>query len=640
MNRNSSKNIAKLSSGILGFLIILVIILAVNVIIHNVNLRMDITEDRIYTLSDGTKTILAKTENPVTLKLFFSRSSAEVPAYLKTYADHVENVLDEYEIAGKGKIEIQKIDPKPDSDAEEWAQEYGIHPATVDVFGPPVYFGLVASSGNIEAVIPMLDPNREEVLEYNITRMIQRISSPRKPKVGLMSSLPVMGIPEPRFQMPGQPPQGRAPWIAFRELQNDYDLVAVSPDAETIDPGIDALLLIHPKELSQKTLFAIDQFILRGGRMLAFIDPSSNADRETSMMPMQFGGMSNTSDLNPLLNAWGVGYDPAKMIADMQCVTALQGANGDREETPIWLSMTAQNMRNDIVTSQIESLLMPVAGVLSDGTDKELEFTPLVTSSETSCTMDASLAQFGSQAVKKDFRPGGVKYTLAARLTGKFKTAFPDGITIEQSANHEEEGGDEETEEKKEEKIGPGLLEGESAVIIVADVDMLYDRFTVREVNFFGATTLQPFNDNLVFFVNALEQVAGSTDLITVRSRVKSARPFEKVLALESAARVQWQERENDLMQKLEELKSNLNELQAGKDHQQQMFLTKEQEETIRAFEKEQRAIEKDLKNVRKNLRKDIEVLGMKVKFANILLMPLIISLGGICFGIYRKHKS
>jgi len=625
--KKASGTFRRATGGAVGLLLLVVIIVAVNVMLSNISARLDLTGEKLYTLSDGTRSVLSKLEAPVTLKFFFNSSAPEIPVHLKNYARRVEDLLHEYRVAADGQILVEKYDPEPDSDAEEWAQRYGVSGQQIRMFGPALHLGLVAVSGDNEDVIPVLDPGAQELLEYHITRLIHNVVHPEKPVLGVMSSLPVLGFQPQQFAMPGQAqPRPIPAWIAFQELQQDYQLRYIDTTAENIGDDVQALIIVHPKDLPDNTLYAIDQFLLRGGRLLVFLDPFSVADTEASAEP--FARPDNKSGLGVLLSAWGIGYDPGKILADLKAVTRIRASASRIEESPVWLTIRSNQMnRDDILTSQLDMLMLPFAGVLRDNTPERLTFTPLIHSSDAAGLVGAMAAQFGGQAIRREFSTEPSPVNAAVRVTGTFTTAFPDGKPDRPGAEGEE-------------SVAEGLKTGDSAVIVVADVDMISDRFCVQEINFFGFTAHQPVNDNIGFLGNAVEQVAGSSDLIGIRSRGRFSRPFDRVLDLEQAARREWQAREDGLMQKLSETQQQLRDLQSRKDESQRYILSSEQKQAVERFRQEEIKIKRELKDVRKSLRKDIERLGMKVKVANIALMPLLVTLAGMAYGIYRKRKK
>ncbi|MGQ9663402.1 MAG: Gldg family protein [Kiritimatiellia bacterium] len=624
----------KASGGVVGLIVVLAILIAGNKLIGNFRFRADVTEEKLFSLSPGTRDLLKKLDKTVTLKLFCNSGSPEVPIYLKDYAKQVEDLLYEYKLAAKGRILIERYDPTPDSDAEELAQRYGISSRSLGIFGPPFYFGIAAVSGDAEAVLPVLDPNTDSILEYNLTRLLYRVTHPKKPVIGVMSSLMVLGGGPPYPMMPGQPGPQRA-WLAFRDLQEDYEMREIETSAENIDPSVDVLVLVHPKELSDKTYCALDQFVLRGGRLLAFLDPFCVADLESSGS-QPFMRAQTSSNLGKLLSAWGIEYDDTRVVADPGASSRVRTSNNRVEESPLWLSLFKRNFnKQDILTSQLDNIMMPFAGSFSDKTGEEIEVTPLIKTSESAGLVSAFSAQFGTQAIRSEFKRAGMALNLAVRLTGRFKTAFPDG-----PPGKSKESSSTNTSETAKEPQTDHLKEGKSTVVLIGDVDMLYDRFCVEELSLFGATAYRPLNDNVNFLGNTLEQMAGSADLIAIRSRGETGRPFERVLALQEKAMAAWHEQEAALEAKLRETQQQLRNLESAKDNKDQRFiLSAEQKQAILNFRNEEARIKQELKNVRKNLRRDIEQLGVKVKVINIALMPALVGLTGIGFGLYRERK-
>jgi ABC-type uncharacterized transport system involved in gliding motility auxiliary subunit len=634
MSTFAKRSFWKTSGGVAGLLVLLVILFAANIILGKVRGRIDCTEQKLYTLSNGTKDFLKKLDQPVTLTLFFSSSATEAPVYLKNHARQVEDLLREYAIAAGGNIEVDTLDPKPDSDAEELAQKYGITGQNVGMFGPPIYFGLVAAAGKSEGAIPFIDPRAEGLLEYNITRLISRTVTPEKPRLGILSSLPVMGTPQEMMQFAPQRQRAK-PWLAFRDLSEDYEVQELPPSTETIDSAIKTLVMIHPKELSEKTQYAIDQFVLRGGRLLAFVDPLCIADMESQPPQQPFGRPESSSNLEKLFKAWGVGYDPGKIVADPRAITRLQGGNNQVDENLMFLTLGKSALsKDDILTASLETLTVPLGGCFTDQTKGGLTFTPLVKASPLAGLVDSMTAQFGGAAVRRDLKPATTPPVIAVRLAGKFKTAFPEGMPRDAA-------GDADKDKKDELKPDASYLkEGDGSVVLVADVDMLYDRFCVEELNFFGAQAYRPRNNNLTLFGNIVEQLSGSSALIGIRSRGSFERPFERVVELEENARKEWQTREQELEKELQETRQQLSQLQTQKDQTEKFILSAEQKEALQRFRDAEIRINGELKEVRKSLRKDIETLGWKVKFVNIALMPILISLVGIAYGVRRRKNK
>lgn len=617
-----------------GVLIVLAILIAVNVIVSNLRTRVDLTEENLYTLSDGTRNVLDQLDRRVTLKLFFSRSEPSVPVQLKSYADQVADLLQEYREVAGSKIKIEQYDPEPDSDAEEWAQKYGIEGQQIGIMGPVIYFGLVVVAGDDEDLVPALDPRTQQMLEYNLTRTIYRVTHPQKPVIGVMSALPILGR-SAQPMMPGQPPEQAQAWVSFNDLRRDYTLREVAPTAGRIDDEISALIVVHPKELSPQTRYAIDQFVLGGGRLMAFVDPLCMADMENQAPASPYQRPSTSSDLPDLFRAWGVGYNPSEVVADMSAATRVRGAGNRIEDSLVWLSLGPSHVnRDDILTTQLENLLLPFAGAFTDQTGDELSFTPLMTSSQESGTVNAMSAQFGGDALRRQFRKGATALPLAVRLSGTFTTAFPAGTPETVDGEDVTEAGPKDAGED-----ATSLPSGQSAIILVADVDLLTDRFCVQPMNFFGMQGHQPINDNLNFLANGVEQLGGSSDLIGIRSRGTFNRPFDRVQALEQQARDEWQVREQELTHSLQETQQQLREMQTQKDGDQRFILSTQQQAAIERFREREIEIKHQLKEVRKNLRHDIEMLGMWVKTINIAVMPLLVAVGGIWYGLARRKK-
>jgi ABC-type uncharacterized transport system involved in gliding motility auxiliary subunit len=635
MNRN--KLISSLGS-VTGVFVVLGIVILVNILVSRLpSMRMDLTAERLYTLSTNTKSMLGDLERDVALKFYFSRSARSTPIPIKQYAQRIQDLLGEYETHGRGRIRLEVLDPEPDSDEEEWAQKYGLQAQGLGPFGgESFYLGVAAVAGTREAAIPFLAPSAEPQLEYLLTRLIHEVSQTERPTIGLMTSLPVMGTPQMPFRQP-QGPQA-AKWAVIADIERLYAVREVSPTVEEIPADLETLLVLHPKDLSEKTLFALDQFVLRGGRLLAFMDAMALAEQETQQQPNQFGGMGTGSDLNRLTQAWGLEMRPGKLLGDPAAATTIsRGAAGGGEESIAWLSLRGERVnREDVATASLEFVMMPFAGALSGEPAEGLSMTPLVSPSDDAGLLDTFAAMGPSSAARKDLeRESGL--LLGVRLQGNFKTAFPDGPPEDAAP---EEDGDEAGETEEETPAYLTESDGRGAVILVSDVDMLYDRFAVRTMSFLGQTMMQPVNDNLNFALNLIEQMAGSEALIGLRSRGTYERPFTKVLQLQQEAQDRYQDEELSLQEELQEAQSRINELQAAKDQDQRFILSPAQADEIEKFNEKVFETRQKLKEVRKNLRKDIEALGLKLKFINIAAVPLAIAGFGIVRGLRRRQRA
>ena len=526
---------------------------------------------------------------------------------------------------------LESYDPKPDSDAEEWAQRYGVEPQNVNPFGQPVYFGLVAVCGDREETLAAISPRTEATLEYDVTRLVTRVAWPERPVVGLMTSLKgVLGQqPNQMMMMQGMRPQPG--WAAFTELQKDYDLREISTDVDKIDDDVKALVVLHAKDLSEKTLFAIDQFVIRGGRLIACVDPMSVMDlissrQQQNPMMMQQPGADGPSTLGKLFDAWGVGFDTSKLTCDLAAATKLNAGNGRAEENPAFLSLDKENMSaNDLVVADLTQVMFPFAGSLTWSKTDGLAFEPLITTSaDHACLVPRESAQFGMNSMMRDLKPDGVKRTLAARISGTFKTAFPKGPDyVEGSTN----------------AAAAVTASGKGAVVVFGDSDFLADQFCVQVMNSIFGQIAQPINDNLVLFSNIIEQYAGREELIGVRSRGKSNRPFVKVDELEAKAMAKWQAKQMAFEEELQATRQRLMALQKEKSGNDRMILSREQQEEISKLRKAQADTSRQLKNVRKELTSGIDSLGVFLKALNILAVPLLIVAFGIFRGIRRRRR-
>jgi ABC-type uncharacterized transport system involved in gliding motility auxiliary subunit len=607
-----------------GLVALFLILIFVNIIVSYANIRWDVTEDNSYSLSDGTKNILSSLSEPVTIKFFYSQSNPDIPANIKIYAKEVKDFLSEYKHASKGRIKVEVYDPRPDSDEEEWAEKYGVRPMRAP--GGKIYCGLVFVSADQEDVIELLDPAKEQILEYDLTSIIQGLQSSKKMVVGIISSLPVFGTGG-RPPMPGQRPGTE--WLFVTEMKKIYDVRQINPSVQKIDPLLDLLLIIYPKDLSPQLEYAIDQYVLSGRNALIFVDPFCVSDR--SQGQRQFMRSSGAS-LDKVFKAWGISMDSTQAVADFDQPTRVRTGNNSMEDNPLMISARGEAFNKDaVITAGLESMLFPIAGAIKKSGDVDYEFEPLVDSSKNSALMDAFKAYLGVEAIKKDFVSAGERFNIVVRIRGKFKTAFPAGRPALKDPDSKA------PEKEKEAHIEEGKKP--ATVIIVSDADMLADQFYVQRSNLFGLAISEMFNDNLNFLSNASEILTGSDDLIGLRSRGKFERPFTAVIKLKRSAQERWLTKEKELVKRMEETNQKLRQLEDQKDVSQKMIISPQQEAEVAKFKAQRQSINRELKQVRKNLRASIETLGATLKGLNIFLMPFLISLIGIGFAIYKHRK-
>ncbi len=624
---NIKRKIGKTAFSAGGAFLVFIIVVLVNLLFSQTTLRWDATEDNLYSLSPGTRTILSELDQDVVVKVFYSKNVVNTPSHIKIFAQRVLDFLSEYEQYGKGRISLEIYDPKPDSEEEEWAIKYGMKSIRLPT-GEQVYLGLVALAAAQEAALPFIDPSGETKLEYDLTRTISRVQTTNRMTIGIISSLPLFGSPPMNMGM-GGPRPGSEPWFFIQELKKTYDLTKIEPNSDHIDAEVNLLILFHPKALSDSLAFAVDQYILKGGNALIFADPLSLMD-DPRMGP---GG----SIPDTLFKAWGITIKPGKAVADYSFATQLRNRNNQVETNPLWLSVKGDAFNTDnLITADLESMLLPVAGSIEPLPDTPYKVDVLVQSSPNNKLVDAFIHSMNVESLRRDFKPSGTQRNLAVRISGTFKTAFPDGRPQTEPKPEESES----TPDGKEEE--PVLIEGqsESVIIVVADSDLLYDDYYVSRQNLLGFTIANIFNDNLNFTLNTCELLTGNPALISIRSRGTFGRPFTRVQDLERKAQDRWLDQEQALVHQVEATNEKLRMLEQQKDTSQQAILSEEQEKEIARFQEEKLKINKELKIVRRNLRSEIEQLGRTVKFANIFIVPLLICIGGAIFAVIRRRKA
>lgn len=632
----NQKNFTTYLFSSIGIAAMFLILAGLYVIFGTAKFRIDLTQEKVYTLSKGTKAIIKKLDTPVQIRFYCTQNSSAMPVFLKTYAERVDDLLNEYRKLSGGNIEIKKFDPQPDSDAEDSANLDGIE-GQMSQTGEKIYLGVAVSCLDAKVTLPYLTPERERLLEYDLSRAISQVVVTDKPVIGVMSALPVFGEFNPMAMQMGRPNRSE-PWVFLSELKRDFNVKQVEMTADKIDPDIKVLLVVYPREISDKAQYAIDQYILRGGKVIAYLDPLSVVDnRAGSQNPMQ-RNLSSGASLDKLLKAWGIEFDKNKVVADMDFVSRIN-RGGRPESMPAVLSLNqlAIGDTNEIATSQIDSLVMAFAGVFTGTPADGLKRTVLLKTSENSQMVEKIMAEFSGEGLAKDFVPSKKEMALAIRLTGKFKTAFPEG-----APKDAEKPGDEKKEADKTQSTEPSLKESQKdgVVVLVGDADMLYDQFCVQVGNFLGQRIVMPQNGNLNLLQNLVEQMAGDSNLILVRSRATMNRPFTVVKKMQAEAQESYRKTIQDLEKKLQEAQQRINDLQAKKDANQRFVLSKEQQDELRKFRQEQANVNKELKNVRKNLRRDVESLENRLKWINIAGMPFMVTLGGIGLAMYKRKKT
>jgi ABC-type uncharacterized transport system involved in gliding motility auxiliary subunit len=614
-----------------GVIALFAILVAGNFILSAFTGRVDLTQGSVYTLSPGTKAILSKLEAPVTIRFYYTQGSNAVPVALKTYAQRVEDILREYRAASNNKVIVERFNPEPDSDAEDSAALDNVD-AQMTNTGEKFYLGLSISFLDQKAAIPALSPDRERLLEYDITRAIAQVSATKKPVIGLMSSLPVLGRPlNPMIKQ-----QPAEPWVLGAELKRNFDVRKVELDAKKIDDDIGVLLVIHPRDVMEETEYAIDQFVLRGGKLIAFVDPYAYFDQKPDLMNPFGGSQAGQSTLYNLFKGWGVEPSLDKVVADL---TFASGAGPRILPTLLTLNQDALNLE-DIVMSQVGTLLVPFSGVFKVKPAEGLRVTPLAHTSKNSMLVDLIIATLSGEPSTRGFQPSGEEQPIALRLSGKFKSAFPNGPPAPM-----QQRGEQKEPPKPEAGSAKHLRESaqENTMVLVADVDMLSDGAAVEVQEIFGQKLIVPRNGNLSFAQGIVEQFAGDQNLMTLRSRASFTRPLTVVQRMEARAQQQYLGKIKELEDNLNKTQEKLQELQKGKPGAVaagSVVLTPEQQVEIDNFRKTATETRRELKDVRKNLRVETERLEFWTKVVNIGLIPLLVALTGVLFALSKRRKA
>ncbi len=611
---------------VIGIAAMLLILVAINYIAGLAKQRVDLTAEQAYTLSQGTKAILAKLDTPVQIRFYCSQSADGMPVFLKAYAQQVDDLLIEYQQNSRGLIHIQKLDPEPDSDAEDSAKLEGVDPQMLSN-GERVYLGLSVSLLDQKEAISFLSPERERLLEYDISRAIARVITPDKPVIGVLSSLPVTGMGP---AMPMQE-QGAPPWVLIAELKRDFTVKDIEVNATAIPNDVKVLLLIHPRGISESTQYAIDQFILSGGKMIAFLDPLAVLDPQ--MESSNFSAPPSKSNLDQLLKAWGMGFEDSKVLADLELV----GGTRQGGRAPAVLALNEKTMnKDDIATADAGNLFMVFSGVFTGTPAPGLKETVLLHTSKNSELVDPTMARMSGEQIASDFKPSGTEYPLAIRLTGKFKTAFPGG-----KPKPAESPPNDKKEEPAEDE--PALKESkqETTVVLIGDSDMIQDRVAVRQIgNPLGQPLFMPANGNLAFAENVIDQLTGDSNLIAVRSRASRERPFTVVKKMQADAEASYRSKIKELEESLAETQKKIGQLQSGKQEGQRFILSPQQQEELGNFRKKEAEVKTELKGVRKNLRAEIDSLENRIKWIDIAGMPALVALTGLAFAVVKRRRS
>jgi ABC-type uncharacterized transport system involved in gliding motility auxiliary subunit len=604
-------------------------------------LRVDLTRDKLFTLSPGTRSVLARIDEPISLRLYVSeRLAREIPSY-GVYAARVREMLQEYRAAARGRIDLRIIDPAPFSDEEERAIAAGIQGVPVNQAGEVVYFGLAgANSADKEEVIPFLQPERERFLEYDLTKLVYNLVTAKKKPVGLLSTIPLQG----QFMGPRVPPQ---PMAIYAQLESFFEIRRIERDAASIPDDLAMLAIVHPQNLPEKTQYAIDQFVLRGGRVLVFVDPHAEGDMARPGPAAQTGMTS--SNLPRLFAAWGLEMLDGKVAADRAAARRVNAGDAQRVRAVdyvVWVGMREPNFdRSDVLLADTQLLNFASAGILRPLAGATTTLTPLVRTSDQSMEIDADQLKFAPDpvALLANFKPSGERYTLVARVRGPAKTAFPDGAPKEEEEKKEGDQAAAAPAAAPAPAAAAHLAESKGAinVIVVADTDLLEDRFWAQVQDFFGQRMVVPVANNGDFVVNAIDNLSGDDALISLRSRGQSARPFTVVQDLQREAELAFRAKERALNDRLKATQEKLNELQKQEQGQgaSRAVLTQSQQQAIDQFRAELLDTRRQLREVQFELNRDINRMQFWVQFVNIAGVPALVALFALGLWAWRARR-
>jgi len=627
---------------LLGLLLALILYIATNTLLNvwAPSARLDVSEDNLYTLSQGTHATLDKIGEPVVLHFFFSeRLGREVPFYA-SYSRRVRELLMEIVAASSGKIILNEYNPEPFSDAEDLAVSHGIQGIPVDQGGELSYFGLsgINTIDDIE-LIPFFQTEREKLLEYDLLQMISTLSKTEPAVVGIISSLPVMG--DMKAQMQDRP---LVPWAIAKKIKDNFNLINLPETIDDLPSKIDVMMVVHPRHMSKRSIYEFEQFLFRGGRAMIFIDPKAESD--LSLGPD--GISSSTSNIQLLLKQWGIEVPEGQLLGDKSMALKINAGTASQPipaEYLAWLRVSADNInQDDPVISQLPAMNLASTGFILHKDDSPLSLEPLISSSLNSSPISVEAVRGlrpNILGLLEQFKPDKNSYVVAARLRGTAKTVFPEGAperTVRKT-----------TEELAENPDFPHLMESKDSmnIILVADADLLEDRFWLRKQQFFGRDTEEQIASNADFIINSLGNLAGSDELLTLRSRGVSQRPFEKVKELQQQSAFLLEEKERDLQNKLKKIQKNISGLGGvknikNKDNNElkvELSLSENQRAELETQRREMLSIRQQLREVKRSLREDVEKLESKLQFFNIGLIPIVVSIVALLIGLLRISR-
>lgn len=649
----ASRSFDRRSLAIGGLVLAAVLFIAVNVFSTSSlkNARVDLTEGGLYTLSDGTRQVLASVREPITLRLFVSRTLTDMAPGLAAYSGRVRELLERYVALANGKITLELIQPEAFSPEEDRAVGFNMQGIPLDQTGATGYFGLAGTNTTDDVdVIAFLSPQRERFLEYDLTRLVNNLANPKKPVIGLFTALPIEADPAKQYK----------PWYVMENIRQLFEVKTVGWDGKPIPDDLDLLLVIHPVGLDDKQLYAIDQYVMKGGKALVMVDPYAEEGSRSNQMQRMPPDMG--SDLNKLFKAWGIEYDKSKIAGDRIGAQRVSAGN-DPSGRPIiadylaWVSLDKSRMKaDDVITGDLQLVNIASAGFLDVAQGSSLKMDPILQTSAQSEAIDASKVRMrpNPAQILKDFKPGGKPLVVAARFTGKVKSAFPDGAPKDEKkeeAAAAPAAADAKPEEAKPADAKPAepaappptLTEskGDVNLVVIADTDILADTFWLSSQDFFGQQLVVPTANNGDLIVNAIDNLRGSAGLIALRSRGVSSRPFDTVQNIQRDAEIKYRAKEQQLVERLKEIETKLKDVQTKEAAGgATTILSDQQRQAVDSFRREMVTIRGELREVQHDLKKDIDRLDMRMKLLNIGVMPLVVLVFAVGLGLYRHRRA
>ncbi|GAB5558538.1 MAG: GldG family protein [Synoicihabitans sp.] len=622
----------KTSAKLTAIVLLFIGLVLVNYLASQLPWRADNTAENIYTLSDGTHSLLGNIEEPITLDFYFSSGASGLPISFKNYGNRVEEMLRQYERSARGMIVLNVIAPEPDTPEEEAATRAGLQPRLIPGSGEQVYFGVSATQADMQETIGSFTPEREQFLEYDLSQLIHSVQVLEKRRMGLISSLPLQAPPfnPMMMQMGQQPPPDQ---FIIGEWERTFDIESIEASATELPSNLDVLVVVHPQGLSPQMEYEIDQYLLSGKPVMLVVDPSSeHFKRQGGQQAMMMGGPQPnvSSDAPNLFAAYGIDYTTASVTGDLLLGAQVNTGAGGIARFPHWLSLSTESFNPDVMpTAQLDSMVLVEPGSVALAEGSELTFTPLIQTSDQAGDIPPMTLQFTQpQDIARQITPSGVK-TVAAMITGKFTTAFPDGRPS---------SGDPSADTDEAPITDMSTKEGESSLVVVADSDWIMDSYSIRRINFGGFQAADPLNDNLAFGTNLVEFLAGSQDLISIRSKGASVHPFTVVREMEAAAQQRYQEQLEALEARLSNVQAELNNLQTQVTDNGLLVASPEIAEAITQYQAQEAEMRRERRDIRRALREDIDALETNLLLVNLFAAPAFVGLFGLWFQRSRRR--